>query len=82
MKEIYAVSFHHGWSAFTGGYFANIITPEDGGTCYPVRPDGSLTTPRKASKRQLTELRERQAIWEPLKELFSIRVGPPRQLHR
>lgn len=70
MKRIYAVNFKSGFAAFDGGEFAHIITPESGGTCYPVRGDGSLCEPKKPSKAEQAELEARVSTWEPIRKLL------------
>lgn len=46
MRTIFAKDFKSGWKQFSGGEWATVVTPENGGTAHPIRPDGSLCEPR------------------------------------
>jgi len=67
MLNLYAPTFKEGWTHFAGGEWATIVTPEDGGTAYPVRPDGSLCEPRPLRPRERKELAARQIHHADLK---------------
>lgn len=67
MMTLYAQTFSAGFKRFGGGEWATIVTPEYGGTAYPIRPDGSLCEPRKLRRKERKELESLQSFHEDLK---------------
>lgn len=66
MLTFYAQTFKEGWKQFGGGEWATVVTPENGGTAYPIRPDGSLCEPRNLRRNERKTLESLQVFHEDL----------------
>ena len=70
MRTIFAIDFKSGFKTFGGGEWATVVTPEDGGTAYPIRPDGSLCEPRALRRKERKTLESLQAHEADLNIIF------------